>query len=90
MVRVKFRYLVVNFLYPEPTTLPKNTQPLPDLVHIHAPTPDAVHAGSIMRMVRDGVEDLYGDYGSGMIAAGLKGQPACLPRNHDRRPVPLN
>ncbi|KAH9882060.1 hypothetical protein J1614_001232 [Plenodomus biglobosus] len=77
MVRVKFRYLVVNFLYPEPitTTTPKpNTPPapLPDLIQIHSPTPDALHQGLIMRMVRDGVEHLYGDYGAGMISAGLK------------------
>jgi len=72
MVRVKFRYLVVNFLYPEPSRTSKTAHPLPDLVQIHSPTPDAIHAGSIMRMVRDGVEDLYGDYGSGMISAGLK------------------
>ncbi|KAF2855757.1 hypothetical protein T440DRAFT_162335 [Plenodomus tracheiphilus IPT5] len=75
MVRVKFRYLVVNFLYPEPSTTPQTkttTTPLPDLIQIHSPTPDALHQGSIMRMVRDGVEDLYGDYGAGMISAGLK------------------
>ncbi|KAI8942683.1 hypothetical protein NX059_000733 [Plenodomus lindquistii] len=75
MVRVKFRYLVVNFLYPQPSTTAKNGKnapPLPDLVQIHSPTPDALHQGSIMRMVRDGVEELYGDYGAGMISAGLK------------------
>ncbi|CBX93924.1 hypothetical protein LEMA_P035980.1 [Plenodomus lingam JN3] len=77
MVRVKFRYLVVNFLYPEPctTSTPKSKTtpaPLPDLIQIHSPTPDALHQGSIMRMIRDAVEDLYGDYGAGMISAGLK------------------
>lgn len=71
MVRVKFRYLVVNFLYPEPA--PKSKTALPDLVQIHSPTPDALHPGIIMRMIRDGVEELYGDYGMGMVSAGLKG-----------------
>ena len=71
MVRVKHRYLVVNFLYPEPATKSKSV--LPDLVQIHSPTPDALKQGFIVRMIRDGVEELFGDYGSGMIAASLKG-----------------
>ena len=71
MVRVKYRYLVVNFLYPEPVA--KSKTPLPDLVQIHAPTPDAFHAGTLMRLIREGVEDLYGDYGAGMVSTGLKG-----------------
>lgn len=71
MVRVKYRYLVVNFLYPEP--IAKSKTPLPDLVQIHAPTPDAFHTGTLMRLIREGVEDLYGDYGAGMVSTGLKG-----------------
>lgn len=71
MVRVKFRYLVVNFLYPEPSS--KSRTVLPDLVQIHSPTPDAFNAGALMRLVRDAVEDLYGEYGSGMISSSLKG-----------------
>lgn len=71
MVRVKFRYLVVNFLYPEPPSKSRTT--LPDLVQIHSPTPDAFNAGALVRLVRDAVEDLYGDYGSGMVSSSLKG-----------------
>lgn len=71
MVRVKFRYLVVNFLYPSPS--PKSRTTLPDLVQIHSPTPDAFNAGALIRLVRDAVEDLYGDYGSGMVSSSLKG-----------------
>ncbi|KAF1942990.1 hypothetical protein EJ02DRAFT_453712 [Clathrospora elynae] len=70
MVRVKNRYLVVNFLYPEPA--PKSKTQLPDLIQIHSPSPDAFSAGKLVRMIRDGVEELYGDYGSGMIASSLK------------------
>ncbi|KAL1605793.1 RNA-binding protein pop5 [Nothophoma quercina] len=70
MVRVKFRYLVVNFLYPEPSS--KSRTALPDLVQIHSPTPDAFNAGALVRLVRDAVEDLYGDYGSGMVSSSLK------------------
>jgi ribonuclease P/MRP protein subunit POP5 len=70
MVRVKNRYLVVNFLYPGPTA--KSKTQLPDLVQIHSPTPDALKQGVILRMIRDGVEDLFGEYGSGMVTSGLK------------------
>lgn len=72
MVRVKNRYLVVNFLYPEPAA--KSKTQLPDLVQIHSPTPDAFHAGVMVRMVREGVEELFGEYGMGMISSGLKGR----------------
>jgi hypothetical protein len=71
MVRVKFRYLVVNLLYPEPPAKSKTS--LPDLVQIHSPTPDAFHAGVLMRLIRDEVEELFGDYGMGMLSSGLKG-----------------
>ncbi|KAI4709550.1 hypothetical protein J4E89_005566 [Alternaria sp. Ai002NY15] len=70
MVRVKNRYLVVNFLYPEPPA--KSKTQLPDAIQIHSPTPDALKQGVIVRMIRDGVEDLFGDYGSGMVSSGLK------------------
>ncbi|EOA86891.1 RNA-binding protein pop5 [Exserohilum turcicum] len=70
MVRVKNRYLVVNLLYPEPSA--KSKTPLPDLVQMHSPTPDALKPGFIVRMIRDGVEELFGDYGSGMVSSGLK------------------
>ncbi|KAF1919794.1 Rpp14/Pop5 family-domain-containing protein [Ampelomyces quisqualis] len=70
MVRVKHRYLVVNFLYPAPVA--KSKTPLPDLVQIHSPTPDSFHAGVLARLVRDHVEELFGDYGMGMVSTGLK------------------
>ncbi|KAH7061998.1 Rpp14/Pop5 family-domain-containing protein [Paraphoma chrysanthemicola] len=70
MVRVKFRYLIADFLYPEPAA--KSKTQLPDLVQIHAPTPDAFHAGTLVRLIRDGVTELYGEYGMGMVSAGLK------------------
>ncbi|KAH8728717.1 Rpp14/Pop5 family-domain-containing protein [Phaeosphaeriaceae sp. PMI808] len=70
MVRIKYRYLVVNFLYPEPAA--KSKTQLPDLVQIHSPTPDSFHAGILVRMIRDEIADLYGDYGMGMVSSGLK------------------
>jgi ribonuclease P/MRP protein subunit POP5 len=71
MVRVKNRYLVVNFLYPEPPA--KSQTHLPDVIQIHSPTPDALKQGFIIRMIREGVEELFGEYGSGMVSSGLKG-----------------
>jgi hypothetical protein len=71
MVRVKNRYLVVNFLYPE--AVAKSKTQLPDLVQIHSPTPDAFHAGVMVRMIREEVEEMYGEYGMGMVSSGLKG-----------------
>lgn len=62
----------MNFLYPEPAA--KSKTQLPDLVQIHSPTPDAFHAGVMVRMVREGVEELFGEYGMGMISSGLKGR----------------
>jgi ribonuclease P/MRP protein subunit POP5 len=81
MVRVKYRYLVVNFLYPEPAT--KTKTQLPPLVQIHSPTPDAFHAGHLARLIREQVEDLYGDYGMGMVSTGLKGSSYTVPNPHD-------
>lgn len=80
MVRVKNRYLVVNLLYPEPSA--KSKTPLPDLVQMHSPTPDALKPGFIVRMIRDGVEELFGDYGSGMVSSGLKGMCVCVSSIH--------
>ena len=71
MVRVKNRYLVVNFLYPEPPA--KSKTQLPDVIQINSPTPDALKQGLIIRMIREGVEELFGDYGAGMVSSGLKG-----------------
>lgn len=74
MVRVKNRYLVVNFLYPTPPgTQSKRQQPVPDLVQFHAPTPDAFHTGHLLRIVRDGIAELFGDYGMAMVSSSLKG-----------------
>jgi len=88
MVRVKNRYLVVNFLYPEPPA--KSKTQLPDAIQIHSPTPDALKQGVIVRMIRDGVEDLFGDYGSGMVSSGLKGALFSEPHNRLTKAQPVN
>jgi ribonuclease P/MRP protein subunit POP5 len=82
MVRVKFRYLVCQILYPSPTATTPSTSSstssssLPPTLQIYAPTPDAFHSGALIRHVRDAVADLYGDYGSGMVSSSLKGTPS--------------
>ena len=85
MVRIKHRYLVVNFLYPSPVTAASSSSKdaLPEFIQFHHPTPDQLNAGLLLRAIRDGVEQLFGDYGSGVISSGLKGNVslANLPRN---------
>jgi hypothetical protein len=79
MVRVKNRYLVVNFLYPTTPSATcsssKSTETIPDLLQFHAPTPDAFHMGHLLRVIKDGIQELFGDYGMGMVSNALKGNP---------------
>jgi len=74
MVRIKHRYLLINILYPSNSSLVahKSTNAIPDVVQFHAPTSDKFNAQVLARMIRDGVEDLFGDYGIGMISGNLK------------------
>jgi hypothetical protein len=81
MVRVKNRYLVVNFLYPTSATPTKPGDVLPTVVQFHAPTPDAVQPGQFVRMVKDGIAELFGDYGMGMVSSSLKGMPQASAHN---------
>ena len=74
MVRMKNRYLVVNYLYPSSTTSTSKDS-LPGALQFHQPTPDDFHAGRLSRAIQDGVSELFGDYGSGMAASSLKGNP---------------
>jgi hypothetical protein len=77
MVRLKHRYLLVNILYPESDTPTKPTTKdgqVPDVVSFRRPSSDKLNAQLLARMIRDGVADLFGDYGSGMIASSLVGK----------------
>ncbi|KAI4741842.1 hypothetical protein E4T50_07743 [Aureobasidium sp. EXF-12298] len=74
MVRLKHRYLLVNILYPDSDTPTKPTSrdgPVPDVVSFRRPSSDKLNAQLLARMIRDGVTELFGDYGSGMIASSL-------------------
>ena len=78
MVRIKHRYLLINILYPDPdasnrqnpTNLDKT---LPYTVQFRRPSSDQLNARLLARLIRDGVLELFGDYGQGMIAASLQG-----------------
>lgn len=74
MVRVKNRYLVASILYPAATNTPKHGDGVPSVVQFHAPTPDSLHTGQLIRLIRDGIEILFGDYGMGMANRTLKGR----------------
>ena len=78
MVRIKHRYLLVNILYPEsPATTNKHNSQKPEdvpyTVEFHQPSSDRMDAKLLLRLIRDGVSELFGDYGSGMIAPSLQG-----------------
>jgi ribonuclease P/MRP protein subunit POP5 len=83
MVRLKHRYLLVNILYPEQE--PKNTRQqststsatkddLPYTVQFRRPGPEQLSGKLLLRIIREGVADLFGDYGSGMVTGSLVGE----------------
>lgn len=71
MVRIKNRYLVVNYLYPTAAGS-TSKDALPGALQFHQPTPDAFHQGKLMRAIQDAVTELFGDYGMGMVGTSLK------------------
>ncbi|THZ07904.1 hypothetical protein D6C93_00799 [Aureobasidium pullulans] len=73
MVRLKHRYLLLNILYPdaETPTKPSTDTGLPHVISFRRPSSDKLNAQLLARIIRDGVAELFGDYGSGMIAASL-------------------
>ncbi|KAF2083128.1 hypothetical protein K490DRAFT_70161 [Saccharata proteae CBS 121410] len=73
MVRLKHRYLLVNFLYPQPdSTPPKPLANLPDLVRFHHPSSDKLNPGLLLKLIRETLVDLFGDYGAGMCGGTLQ------------------
>lgn len=75
MVRLKHRYLLVNILYPDEALPTKQSKDgLPDIVQFRRPSSDKLTPQLLARMIRDGVTELFGDYGSGMIASSLVGR----------------
>lgn len=79
MVRLKHRYLLVNILYPEHSkekAFLKDAagEEVPYALQFSRPSDDRIDAKLLGRLIRDGVSDLFGDYGSGMIASSLQGK----------------
>ncbi|KAK3714923.1 RNA-binding protein pop5 [Vermiconidia calcicola] len=77
MVRLKHRYLLVNILFPDLKNAPSAPRPkgvdeLPYAIQFHQPSSDRMNAKLLMQMIRNGVSELFGDYGSGMIAGSLQ------------------
>ncbi|KAK3706922.1 RNA-binding protein pop5 [Vermiconidia calcicola] len=77
MVRLKHRYLLVNILYPDIPNAPnagksKSVEELPYAIQFHQPSSNRMDAKLLMQMVRNGVSELFGDYGAGMIAGSLQ------------------
>ena len=79
MVRLKNRYLLLEFLYQDSpsSSIPTPPNPNPketttDITHqthlqIHAPTPNTVTPGLLARTIKDEVSNLFGDWGVGRL-----------------------
>ncbi|KAF2188256.1 hypothetical protein K469DRAFT_724808 [Zopfia rhizophila CBS 207.26] len=72
MVRVKHRYLLLNFLYPTPDTTSTYKETIPELLQFNHPTSDQLNIGLLLKAIRGGVTELFGDYGVGVVNQGLK------------------
>ena len=78
MVRLKHRYLLAHILYPNAENS-ANSKPLkglaeaPYTIQFHRPSSDRLDGRLLMKMIRTSVAELFGDYGSGMIAGSLQG-----------------
>lgn len=56
---------------------------LPWTVQFRRPSSDRLDGKLLARMIRDGVSELFGDYGAGMIAGSLQGKAlSCFNRVH--------
>ncbi|KAJ5584884.1 uncharacterized protein N7459_004684 [Penicillium hispanicum] len=78
MVRLKNRYLLLDILYPDPSTWPTPTSKTPPSAHsvqlaIHSPTSDALTPGLLAKMIREEVAELYGDWGVGKLGGATAG-----------------
>ncbi|KAJ9193531.1 hypothetical protein DTO207G8_2476 [Paecilomyces variotii] len=76
MVRIKHRYLLIDILYPTPSSdIPSaaaaasaksskgGNSDIQAHLRIHAPTPDTLSPGLLAKMVREEVSEMFGDWG---------------------------
>ncbi|KAK5083583.1 RNA-binding protein pop5 [Lithohypha guttulata] len=91
MVRIKYRYLLLNILYPGQSATSKSSAP--STLSFYAPTPDHVDAGRFVTHLKTHLTLLFGDFGLGVSLSALKvvyfsaaTSTAILrvPRNHHR------
>ncbi|KAF2143818.1 uncharacterized protein K452DRAFT_317254 [Aplosporella prunicola CBS 121167] len=68
MVRLKHRYLLVDFLYPSAATTAPD---LPPAVQFHQPSSDKLTPGYLVKVIRDAIAEQFGDYGAGMTSGTL-------------------
>ena len=81
MVRLKQRYLLLDILYPDPSTWPTThrtpSNPTPPHLRIHAPTADTLTPALLAKIIREQVSELFGDWGVGRLggvnAGGVSG-----------------
>ncbi|OJI82527.1 hypothetical protein BO79DRAFT_199521 [Aspergillus costaricaensis CBS 115574] len=89
MVRLKHRYILLDILYPDPSTWPaatsrtksnnnNNNNPQSKSksqaqLQIHSPTSDALTPGLLAKMVREEVSLMFGDYGVGRLGGAGAG-----------------
>ncbi|RWQ92033.1 Rpp14/Pop5 family-domain-containing protein [Paecilomyces variotii] len=83
MVRIKHRYLLIDILYPTPSSdIPSAANAKaskggnPDIqahLRIHAPTPDTLSPGLLAKMVREEVSEMFGDWGVGRLGGAGAG-----------------
>ncbi|EON61013.1 hypothetical protein W97_00223 [Coniosporium apollinis CBS 100218] len=72
MVRLKNRYLLINILYPTSAPATSVSGTVPDALKFYQPTSDKLTPQLLLRLIRDGVAELFGDYGAGMIGGSLQ------------------
>jgi len=72
MVRVKHRYLLATFLYPGAPGNTSSKEALPDVLQFNQPSSDRLDDRLLLKAIRDGVAELFGDYGAGVISTSLK------------------
>lgn len=79
MVRLKNRYLLLEILYPTPTSWPKSTSTAAknqSHLRLHSPTSNKLTPGLLAKMIRDEVAAIYGDWGVGKLGgSGVSGEP---------------
>ncbi|KAF2803068.1 uncharacterized protein BDZ99DRAFT_360087, partial [Mytilinidion resinicola] len=72
MVRVKHRYLVATFLYPGAPTATSSKESLSQVLQFNQPTSDRLDAPLLLKAIRQGVAELFGDYGAGVVSPSLR------------------